>query len=258
MRTRTLLGLGAALATGILVLANLDSRADENGGWKMIVPPNVAAELVKDDTKVVMDALKSEKPLGKDQKRAKVAAMLLAIYGGADGKDAGLHGRAMKVIDALNKDDGIAEAKAAAAQLATPGSGDAKGDPLKALWDDSNKDYDRDLAMQLFKGTRAGGLGYEKMVKDFSEKTPNAKEMNAIALLAYKAAMLTQAIEKIAQKPQGGQKTPENWKKFAGDLRKAALETGEAASKKNAAEVKAGLGRMDKACVNCHEVFKNN
>jgi len=258
MRTRTLLGLFAALLTcGLLALASLDGRADEGGGWKMIVPANVAAELIQDDTKVVKDALKADKPAPKDQKRAKVSAMMLAIYGEANGKDGGLHAGAIKVIEALNKDDGVAEAKAAASKLAAGGDGGAKGDPLKAIWDESNKDYDRDLAMQLFKGTRAGGLGYEKMVKELSEKTPTAKDMSAVHLLAYKTAMLTQVLERIAPKAQGGQKTPENWKKFAGALQKAALETGGAASKKDPAGVKAGLGRMDQACVNCHEVLKN-
>jgi hypothetical protein len=259
MRRGIRIGFGfAVLAAGMVALTALRGRADEQGGWKMLVPANVVAELIKEDTKVVNDALKAEKPLAKDQKRAKVAAMLLAIYGGADSKNGGLHGQAIKVIEALNKEEGVAEAKAAAAQLSASGGGDAKGDPLKAVWDVENKDYDRDLAMQLFKGTRAGGLGYEKTVKELSEKTPTAKDMNAVSVLAYKTAMLTQALERIPLKAQGGQKTPDNWKKFVGELRKAALETGEAASNKNAAAVKAGLGRMDKACVNCHEVFKNN
>lgn len=260
MRTRTLLGLGAALLTsGLLALAGLDSRADDaQGGYKLVVPAGVVTELIKDDTKVVTDALKTDKPAGKDQKRAKVSAMLLAIYAEANGKDTGLHAQALKVIDALNKEDGVAEAKAAAAKLASPGTDSAKGDPLKAVWDESQKDYDKDLVMQLFKGTRAGGLGYEKMIKELSEKTPSAKDMAAVATLAAKTAMLTQAIERVGpSKSGGGQKTPENWRKFAGDLQKAAIETANDASKKNAAGVKAGLGRMDKACVNCHEVFKN-
>src|SRR5262249_42721259 len=130
--------------------------------------------------------------------------------------------------------------------------------PLKAAWDAENKDYDRDTAMQLFKGTRAGGLGYEKSIKELSEKTPSPKDMEQVRIMAYKITMFTQALERIRPKGKGGQQSPENWKKFASELQRSALETGEAATKKNAAAVKAGLGKMDKACVNCHEVFKNN
>src|SRR5262249_56501089 len=96
-----------------------------------------------------------------------------------------------------------------------------------ALWDTENKSWDKDLAMQLFKTTRAGGLAYEKTIKDYAEKDPPAGEMSKIAMLAYKTAMLAQVIEQLnPEKPE--------WKKFAQNLQATAKEVGDAATNKNA------------------------
>jgi hypothetical protein len=265
MMTRTLMGLGVvALAAGILALASLDTRAaEEPATYKMIIPPTALGDLIKEDTKVVNDALKGPKVEKKDIKRAKVATMVLGIYAeaGMGTKDTAkmeaLQGHAAKVLEDLLKDDALAEAKKDAAKLGTSGSG-AKMDWLKAVWDAENKDYDRDLAMQLFKSTRAGGLGYEKKIKDFAEKDLTAKDMAETVILAYKAAMIAQAVERIGPTTAMGKKTPETWAKFAKDLQTSAVETGNAAAKKDAKATKAAIGRMDKACVNCHEVFKPN
>ena len=268
MRTRTLTGLGTvALAAGLIALASLSGQAadDAAGSYKLLVPASAADDLIKDDTKVVSDTLKAAKVEKKDIKRAKVATMLLGIYAEAKigankdkAKMEALQAQAAKVLDDLLKEDGLADAKKDAAKLSSPAAGKAeKVDWRKAIWDPENKEYDKDLAMQLFKSSRAGGLGYEKKIKDFAEKTATAKDMGEIAIMAYKAAMIGQVLEHIApEKSQGGKKTPENWTKFAQDLQASAVETGNAAAKKDATTVKAAIGRMDKSCVNCHEVFK--
>jgi hypothetical protein len=256
MMNRTRMGLGAvALAAGLLALASLNSRADNNSTtWD--VPPGGLDDLVKDDTKVVTDTLNAAELKKPAIKKARVATMMLGIYAEA-GKKPALQGQAAKVLEALMKEDGVADAKAAAAGLSKPAGGAAKMDWVKALWDEDNKDYDKDLAMQLFKSTRAGGLGYEKKVKDFSEKTPAGKDLTDIATMANKTVMIAQVLQKIAPTKAGdAKKTPEAWTKFAKDLQAAAADTAKAAGKKDGAATKAAIGKMDKACVNCHEVFK--
>ena len=69
-------------------------------------------------------------------------------------------------------------------------------------------------------------------------------------------AALEGGVGALATTEAGGKKTPENWKKFAQDLQASAVETGAAAAKKDAKAVQASIGKMDKSCVNCHEVFK--
>lgn len=265
MRMGTRLGLGAvSLSIGLVALVGLDGRADEKGGWRLVVPATAVGDLVKDDTKVVMDVAKKAKIEKKDVKLAKVATLSLAVTAEAAvkaGKDAdkmaAVHGQAMKVLEALGKDDGISDFKKEAAGLASPSGSAGKGDAAQILWDAENKDYDRDLAMQLFKSTRAGGLGYEKKIKDGAEKGVTAKDLSDLTLVSYKVAMLAQVIAKVGpSKSQGGQKTPENWQKYAASLESSSLEAGEAASKKNLAGVKTALGKIDAACVKCHEIFK--
>ena len=253
------MALGAMLlAAGLIALTQLTGRAGDDD-VKLVVPAAAIPGLVKDDIEKVTDALKGKdsKTLPKDIKRAKVLALDIALTAKATKNDA-LHAQAIQVLEALAKEDGLADAKKAATGLSNPTGGEAKGDAIKlALWDTDNKSWDKDLAMQLFKTPRAGGLGYEKMVKDWAEKTPAAKDLPAITMLAYQTAVLAQAIEHIGpDKSAGPGKTPEAWKKYAQTLRTTALEVADAATKKKPAEVKAALSRMDTSCVNCHEKFK--
>jgi len=251
MSNRTLPVLGAvALAAGLFALSQVTGRAD-SAGVKLVIPDTAADGIIKDDISVVNKALekKDGKVLPKDVKRAKVAALNVALTAKAT-KNNALYAQAVQVLDALDKEDGVDDARKAAEGLSKPAGGDAKGDPIKlALWDKDNKSWDKDMAMQLFKTVRAGGLGYEKTIKDFAEKDPPAGKLKEIATLAYKTAMLAQAIEQLnPDKPE--------WKKFAQNLQASAVEVGAAATKKNAAAVKTALGKMDGACVSCHDKFK--
>jgi hypothetical protein len=251
MSRRTLPVLGAVvLAAGLIALTQLTGRAGD-GDVKLVIPAAAATGLIADDILIVNKALepKDGKVLPKDVKRAKVATLDIALTAKATKNDA-LYAQAVQVLEALDKEDGVADARKAAEGLSKPAGGDAKGDPIKlALWDKDNKSWDKDMAMQLFKTARAGGLGYEKTIKDFAEKDPPAGKLKEIATLAYKTAMLAQAIEQLnPEKPE--------WKKFAQNLQASAVEVGAAATKKNAAAVKTALGKMDGACVNCHDKFK--
>src|SRR5262245_44933077 len=260
MSKRTLPVLGAfALAAGLFALLQLAGRAGD-GDVKPVVPAAAMASMVADDIKIVNEALKEKDgkaPLPKDVKRAKVAALDIALTAKASKNDA-LYGQAMQVLEALAKEDGVPDARKAAAGLSKPTGGDAKGDAIKlALWDSDNKSWDKDLAMQFFKTPRAGGLGFEKIIKDYAEKDPPANKLNEIMAMSHKIAMLSQAIQKVGPDTTAGPgKTPEAWKKFAEILQKTALEVAAAAGSKKPAEVKAALGRMDTSCVNCHEKFK--
>ena len=268
MNKRTLPVLGAiALAAGLLTFAQLSSRAGDDD-VKLVIPANTVSNLLTDETKVVNEALKNTKddkpPPAKALKRAKVAALDIALTAKASKNDA-MYAQALKVIDAVkaveatDKDKtedvekALTVARKATSDLSNPPkNGESKGDAIKlVLWDTENKTWDHELAMQLFKTTAGGGLAYEKMIKDFAEKAPTPADMPKIALMATKTAMLSQAIEQISH-----EKSPAEWKKFAEILRTTALETAEAAAKKNVSAVKTALGRMDTSCVNCHTKFK--
>ena len=109
MSKRTLLVLGAfALAAGLFALTQLAGRAGD-GDVKLVVPEAAAPGMVTDDIKIVNDALKDKDekkdekkaPLPKDVKRAKVAALDIALTAKASKNDA-LYAQALKVLDALN------------------------------------------------------------------------------------------------------------------------------------------------------------
>jgi hypothetical protein len=270
---RTMIGLAAvAFAGGLVALTQLTGWAGDDE-VKLVVPAADAGNLMKDDIKIANDALKGKdgKVLPKDIKRAKVAALSVALIAKASKKD-DFYAQAVKALETLkilsevdkeNEKDfaaALASAQKATSELSSPKGGDSKGDAIKlALWDAENKDWDRDLAMQLFKTPRAGGLGYEKTIKDLAEKKAalTAKEMETMGKIATETAMLVQAVEQIGSTKAGGPgATPEAWKKFAQDLQKSAIETAGAVAKKDQAAVKAAINKMDTSCVNCHDKFK--
>jgi len=81
---------------------------------------------------------------------------------------------ALAMLDKDKEDDVVAGKKAAPCLGVRPvqtGGRRRQGRRNQAgPLDTENKSWDKDLAMQLFKTTRAGGLAYEKTIKDYAEK----------------------------------------------------------------------------------------
>jgi len=262
MKVRIWLGIGAVLAVaGVTVTWNARTQAAD--GVTLVISADGAAKTIDDDIKELQKALDLSKVEKRDLRRVRVLAILIAQNSaglsaagkGDKAKLAGQHATAIAVLDALAKEEGAASLKKIAAGFAS-----AKGDSIKPV--DYHKylfdgmDPDVDTAMQLYKSTRAGGLGIEKLIKDFSEKAPTAKDMPTIQTAAYRAASITGYLEQLAPRQDSGKKTKAAWVKFVQDARASAVETAAAAEKKNLKGVKEGLAKMDVSCVGCHEVFK--
>ncbi|HLW66805.1 MAG TPA: hypothetical protein VKS79_15940 [Gemmataceae bacterium] len=258
MRTRTLLGAGGvlfAMAASSLIWS--DSRADD----KLPVPAAAASKLIDEYTKDIQSAVGAAKMGNKDRKRALVEAVVIAEVANDNAKDAkmaAIRDAALKVADALKKEDAAA-AKAAAAGLSKPAAGNA-GEPMKLdlakyIYNDEDKDFDKDLAMHLFKSARAGGLGIETLVKNNSEKAPSGKDVDKSVNAIYTIAALSNVIEQIAPKEKVGAKDPKDWIRFSKALKDSVAE---AYDKKKPADMKSAFNKIDASCVGCHNIFKKN
>jgi hypothetical protein len=258
MRTRTLLGVGGVLFASIVsgLICN-QSRADD----KLTVPAAAATKLIDEETKEIQKTLSEAKVGNKDRKRALLAAVVIAAVANDNAKDAKMAATrdvALKVADALKKED-TAAAKAAAAELSKPSGGSA-GEPMKLdlakyVFDDENKDFDRDLAMHLFKSTRAGGLGIETLIKNNTEKAPAGKDVDKSISAIYTIAALSNVIEQIGPKEKVGAKDPKDWARFSKALKDSVAE---AYDKKKPADLKSAFNKIDASCVGCHNIFKKN
>lgn len=258
MKIRTFMGIAAALgAVGLITLAQSGLLADE---VSLVGTEKEVTALIKADIADLQKALSPAKPERKDIKRAKVLAMVIALNAkalGGKGESAAIAEQALKVAEALAKEDGLAEAKEAAKALTTAKTATgASGDVVKAALFDNDptvKDWDRDLAMQLFKTPRAGGLGIESKIKAWAEKAPVGKDTELAANFAQKVGVIGQALQAVA--PPSG-KGADEWKKLATDMQTASQEAVAAAAKKDGKAMMAAFGRIDKACTVCHEKFK--
>ncbi len=259
MKIRTMLGIGACLcAAALFAPPRTDIRADEGGKAKLIGSAKDVSKLIGDDAADLQKALSAAKPAAKDVKRARMLAVVIALNAQAlGGNGMAAREQAVKVAEALAKgDEGLADAKKAAAAITTtksPGSG-AIGDPVKTLMDDdpATKDWDRSLAMQLFRLPRMGGLGIESKIKIWVEKPPAGKDMDMAASFAQKAAVVGEALQEMSP-PKDKKVAAEQWKKFASDLTNSAEEAFKAAKSGNRDAVKSAFGRVDQSCVACHE-----
>src|SRR5262249_12340286 len=104
------LGLGVCLATADAGPAAEDKAPPQMTG--QILSAEDVEPLIKEDVKVIQDALK--KGDKKSLTKARVVGMLVALYAQTT-KQAGLRDQALKVADAITKDNAAAAEQAAAA-----------------------------------------------------------------------------------------------------------------------------------------------
>src|SRR5262249_57090018 len=109
MTRRTQLVLGAIVfAAGLFALTQLTGRAD--GDIKPVISAAAAKTLIDDEIKVVNDALKDGRdakgPLPKDMKRARTAALDIALTAMAT-KDDALLAQTVQVLEAVRALEGI-------------------------------------------------------------------------------------------------------------------------------------------------------
>jgi hypothetical protein len=256
MFNRTRLGLGMA---GLLFVFASSLRAED--GVKLVGEKNAVGKLIAADIDLLKKALSAPKPEKKDQKRARVLAVVIGLNAQAVGNDESkaIFEQVYKVAHALAQEDGLADAKKAVAAVGVSKSptGEKTGDIVKFLFDEDPtvKDWDRDLAMQLFKTPRAGGLGFESKIKDWSESAPKAaKDLETAAGIAQRTAVIGMALEKMTAPKKS--KPGTDWKKYSQDLQAASADALKAAGSKDSKALQASLARMDQACTVCHEKTK--
>jgi hypothetical protein len=257
MKIRTMLGIGAALcATAVFGPPRADVSADEAGNVKLIGSAKDVNKLIKDDAAELQKALSDSKPKPKDRKRAQLLAVVIALNAKALGAEgAGIQAQATKIAEALAKgDDGMATAKKEAAKLLSAKADGAAGDAIKTLKDEDGS-WDRDLAMQLFKTARAGGLGIEGKVKSWSEKAPASKEMETAAAYAQKCAVVGMILDQMSP-PKDKKVSAADWKKYADDMTAASADAMKAAKNGDGKAVASAFSRVDRACTVCHEAAR--
>lgn len=250
MRIRTAMGVIVALFAAVLIgLPSSRSRADD-GAVKLFGSPGDVKKMTDADIADLQKILSAGKVAKKDAKRATVLAVVIGLNGQASGNMA-LNEQAGKVLAAL-ADENTADAKKAAAGLSSASGGGKAVDVVKYLYDNSAKDWDRDLTMQLFKTPRAGGFGIESKIKKWGEEGVKATDLPAVASAAQKCAVIGAAAEKM-EPPPNKKNEKADWTKYAKDLQTAATAAINAKDPKSA---KTAIDQMDKACTACHEKFK--
>ena len=106
--------------------------------------------------------------------------------------------------------------------------------------------------------------GIEKKVQDLAEKkplTPKAldKQAKALERAGYIAAAVAIAVQdRPPVKEKEGDKDPNDWKKWAGEMHQAAREFAAAAKAKNPKLVKEAATKLNDSCIRCHKVFKES
>src|SRR5262245_53221989 len=240
---------GGALMAALILLSGVGSRGDE----RPVIPNSAAAKIIEEDSKEVQKVLTANKILARDRRRALVSTIVIAAAANENAKDprmAAVRDQAIKVLDALAKDDSDT-AKDAALELTKVNPADtgaARNLELQKYFRDG-EDYDRDTLMQLFKSTRVGGLGIETMIQKYAKAAPPAKEMDNIMAALYRVLILTEVIDKVA--PEG---KAAKWGGYSKALKEALAD---ATTKKKPDDVKTALNRIDGACAACHAEFKN-
>ena len=261
-RRRLLFVASIFLVAALLAPIRNPSRGDDPS-LKLVdtqpsVPPKVAAKIIETESKEIQDILSVAKVNNKDRKRAFTTTAVIAGMADANSKDpkfAAIRDQAIKMLDALVKEDLAMAKEHATGLLDGKATGSAKKTDLHMyFWDAANANFDRDLVMQLFKSQRAGGKGFESTIKNWIAAPPNESDLEKARITAYEIATLADIIEKVAPGPGPGV-FPAKWIQFSKELKEAAKE---AAKKNSRDDMRKAMNKLDTACVNCHNLFKKN
>lgn len=215
--------------------------------------------LVKTETEIALEAMNNivnKKPTAKlDEKRAKAAALYIAVYaqermaGKEDKMAATVRDAGLKLYDEINLgawNAATETASAVKAGLKVDPKANPKPIPLVQL--------DIEVAMQHFKAVKKGGAGLETKIKDLKGKA-TTKELADIENFAAKTAILMKATTDLS--PAGLKPADKRaWMQFAQDAETAANQASQMAKAGQLPPVKTALGKLDTACVSCHDKFK--
>jgi hypothetical protein len=250
IRTATAL---AVLAAGFTTLTAL--AAGDDDAYKPALPVEDYAKLTESDIKSLKDVLGSKLDK-KGIKKAKAAAMMVALYAQAqvakgDVEKGALRDAAVAVYDA------VAAGKADEAKKLADGLATVKGKGKEGLIP-LHKHMGFELAdlMSQFGRSTTGGLDLEKNLVGYAKKTPTAKpDLEKVAAELAKIAAIGQYTQLMPPTFSGGMKTKANWDKWSIEMTQGAAEA-TAVAKGGKGDLKKALGRTEKSCSDCHNVFR--
>jgi cytochrome c556 len=124
-----------------------------------------------------------------------------------------------------------------------------------------------ETVMHGFKPRAKKGIGYDEktgieqkvmsLAKDELSADAVKKEKDRLVRMAYvNAAIAEVAAQYAPAKPKGG-KGAKEWKRYADDMKKSALELGKAAQAGDPAKLKTAASALNNACNGCHADFRD-
>lgn len=170
---------------------------------------------------------------------AKAIALMLAVYG-----DDATKSQATAVAAALAKKD-----YKGAAELAK-GLSAPKGGPAAKF------EYDLEDVMSPFRIAKSGGLNIEKDIRDAVKD--GKIDGKAAELIGARSAALASYTETLPNdKAKTSPAMTAKWKKYAKDMAAAGNDLAAQGAKGDAAKLVGSLKKLNAACTNCHNDFRD-
>ena len=174
----------------------------------------------------------------------------------ADAKYATIRNNALKVAEAVKGKkfgDAVEPSKGLTSSVAPAAKPDTKPLPLHTLYN-----FDINELMAHYKKTDVGGLNVEADIKNYAKKGGATAPQSAH--LAGRVLVTADLVDKMEPDGgfAGGKKTKAAWDDSNKKMRNAAKELAELAkaAKLDAKKLQTAFGKLDGACVSCHDVFK--
>lgn len=258
-RAAAVFGLSLALFVCFQTPFTVGAVADRTDvDWKTMLPEADLVKVIGESVKFLQEATRSQTNFNTKAPLAENEAYVLVIYAeaglksGSDdlaGRSAALHKAASRLAEAC-KDKKLDEAKKQVAAIANFKSmkpdGEMKGAPLAKSVPIKN-------LMKTVNET-------DKLMRNYRRLTAaqfNVKgKTDEMALNSLRMAALTGAITAHVPDKDDGKRTRKHWLETTAEVREATIEMANAAKAKKQDQFKTALGKMDSACIRCHDVFR--
>jgi hypothetical protein len=245
----------AALGVWSLAFPGAGVADEKKEAGASALPDKEGARFVADSVKTIESSLTADAPKKPDVARARTAAIMIAVYAQNGGKGpltakrATLRDKALELAD-LIKNRKFEDARKQARELLTlKADAKAKTERQSLL----GNVIDVEEVMNQFASTRSGGLGVEKEIEDLAEGGDLKPEQlnDELIQIANRARLVAHLV-----KDKDKAKKSAQWKGFAKSMGANADELAAAVRKKDAKAATAAIGKLNKSCNACHEVFK--
>lgn len=242
---------------GMLAVAGLTGWAATDAPAKGPLPDATYPKVVQadiDHLKYLAESVATKKTY---LNRMKMTALMLATYAQESDQAAGVRAGAIKVADAAKKKDAAGAAAAAKELAGAKGGGAAGGKAMSVAEMVKAYALDADPVMHVMAAKSGGGMNTEKDLQAWAKK--GVTDPAAVEVQAARTAVLADFT--LVTPPEfGGKKKKEDWDKWSKEMKTLAVEVvAEAAKgdKADKAKLKKLLVGLDRNCVACHDVFRD-